>query len=292
MFITITSASDHSQGLTAYYDPYITCQDRPPTHQNGLPARYLQSDYHNNLRLCSAAHGVPRRNVGCFCPYSRGDVICRHTIADPGLWSAVVSWYDYGEEHYDFPEWCRISCECVTEHQAEAENKGDINYYDDEFQFLLDANGVLPNQPYTGYSSFTNTSSSGNNSADFAYHPPSSQNAPTDLLGKDPSGQDTRPSVLNDQCGDSCTTNKDCSSGRNSSCICSTQSEQYQPGTGTVAFLAACITSFSGKRGEGRPCPCNGTYVSYSCCGVEDGLVWEADEFKLGELLGQEQVPK
>jgi len=74
--------------------------------------------------------------------------------------------------------------------------------------------------------------------------------------------------------------------GGTSSCMCSAQSEQYQPGSGTVAFVAACIISLSGKREEGRPCPCNGTYVSYACCGAEAGLVWEAGDFKLGELLG------
>ena len=69
--------------------------------------------------------------------------------------------------------------------------------------------------------------------------------------------------------------------------MCSTQSERYQPGSGTVAFVAACIISISGgggKRHDTRPCPCNATYVSYGCCGAVDGLVWEEEHFKLGEL--------
>ena len=31
-------------------------------------------------------------------------------------------------------------------------------------------------------------------------------------------------------------------------------------------------------------CPCNASYVSISCCGVENGLVWEGPEMKLGVL--------
>ena len=88
----------------------------------------------------------------------------------------------------------------------------------------------------------------------------------------------------NNQCGNNCTTNQDCTAGGAKGCLCSTQSEQYQPGKGMVMFVAACVVSLGGKRDGGRPCPCNGTYVSYGCCGVEDGMVWEGAEFKLGEL--------
>ena len=57
-----------------------------------------------------------------------------------------------------------------------------------------------------------------------------------------------------------------------------------------MTFVAACIISLSGKREESRPCPCNATYVSHTCCDVEDGLVWEAGKFKLGELLVRESA--
>ena len=42
-----------------------------------------------------------------------------------------------------------------------------------------------------------------------------------------------------------------------------------------------------GKRsvdGYATACPCNTTYVSTGCCDVDDGLVWEGREAKLGEL--------
>ena len=40
----------------------------------------------------------------------------------------------------------------------------------------------------------------------------------------------------------------------------------------------------NGKRSEPSICPCNGTYVSVGCCDVDDGLVWEPPEMKLGEM--------
>lgn len=35
-------------------------------------------------------------------------------------------------------------------------------------------------------------------------------------------------------------------------------------------------------------CPCNQTYVSRACCDSQDGTVWEANELKLGALIGME----
>ena len=84
--------------------------------------------------------------------------------------------------------------------------------------------------------------------------------------------------------------------------MCSVRSEQYLPGKGTVAFLAGCIISMvaagNGKKnprglmgvdgdGGGRACPCNSTYVSLACCAAGDGVVWEGEGYKLGELLGE-----
>ncbi len=98
----------------------------------------------------------------------------------------------------------------------------------------------------------------------------------------------SEPVVSHDQCWNNCTSNADCLKGGEKGCMCSTRSEQYQPGSGTVAFVAACIISMSGsggKREVARPCPCNATYVSHACCGIPDSLVWEDRRFKLGELM-------
>ena len=110
-------------------------------------------------------------------------------------------------------------------------------------------------------------------------------------------------------CGRNCTMKKDCAAtagrggqgAQRQDCACvAAQSSQYQPGNGVVAFVAACIVSlaagsgnYGGKRAvkeeggvEDSPCPCNRTYVSYACCGADDGVVWEREEFRLGELVG------
>ena len=228
--ITIASASDHSVSLRTSYDPFISCWDRPPTSRNGLPAGYLQSDYQNNLLLCSSAHGVPQANVGCFCSTPGTDVHCSQNIADPRLWSAVVDWYDHGEEHYSFPEYCRISCECLTESEAQAEYRGDIDWYGGSYENLIDMSGVFPsnasNNSSNGKSDASNatTSSSPRDSAtttgqSTTNHQPD-QNAPAQNA--------QAPPVMHDQCGNNCTSNEDCSTGRNKSCMCSTQSQQYQ----------------------------------------------------------------
>lgn len=104
------------------------------------------------------------------------------------------------------------------------------------------------------------------------------------------------------QCGSNCTSNADCGSGEKSDCVClAAQQSTYEPAVGVVAFVATCIISMAssgngvvggagggGKRSiDGSPaaCPCNSTYVSEKCCEVNDGMVWEGREFKLGELV-------
>ena len=106
------------------------------------------------------------------------------------------------------------------------------------------------------------------------------------------------------QCGTNCTSNTDCAGG-GADCVClAAQKGTFQPGVGTVAFVAACIVSIAksggvsgGSGGGGKRdiegtvdnemwgCPCNSSYVSRSCCRVGDGLVWEAPDLKLGQLV-------
>lgn len=85
-------------------------------------------------------------------------------------------------------------------------------------------------------------------------------------------------------CGSTCSGNADCQY-RSSGCSCRTQKETLVRGKGTVAFSAICMINLAGKREESFPCPCNATYVSHACCGVESGMVWEDASLKLGELF-------
>ena len=108
-------------------------------------------------------------------------------------------------------------------------------------------------------------------------------------------GQSSDGAVVHTQCGNNCTSNDDCeapasSAGvggiaeKGSNCTCRAQSSQYQPGPGTVAFVAACLIDMAtgGKREESLPCPCNSTYVSHGCCGAKNGWISEAPAYKLG----------
>ena len=269
-----------------HYDPYISCWDRPPTSNNGLPAGYSQSSYPNNLLLCSAAHGSLYGNVGCFCTSSGATVVCRQALADSVLWSAVVTWNDDDDddvESYTFPNYCMISCECLTESEAQAEHQGNINWYDPAYEHLVSMGSLTSSNPSEAPSDIE--SASDDDTASSILRGGDVNQTGHQAGEKSPYQGVHTPQVAHDQCGNPCTSNRDCSVGQNQSCICSTQSEQYQPGTGTIAFVAACIISLSGKRAESKPCPCNSTYVSHTCCRSEDGLVWEPEEFKLGELL-------
>ena len=287
------------------YDPFIICEGNGPKHAEGLPPAYSEDDYALNTYLCSAAHGVPRHNVGCACTRSGADVHCSENIADPDLWNAIYHPTD-PEEVQDalergfsnmmvpFPDHCWANCVCVDPEEAHE----------------------------TGWAGLENALSLHGQSLTAMPIISQGQGGPTAAAAAVPTGytsggmstnrhqgvaQGSWPvnaqPAINKQCGTSCTTDSDCkapsapstpnaepSAGNGeqakSSCTCRTQSSQYQPGSGLVAFAAACLIDMAtgGKRDEDWPCPCNSTYVSHGCCGVENGLVWEATENKLGEL--------
>ena len=250
-------------------DPYISCFGQVPNNSNGLPAGYSPQTYYNPMQLCSALNGASN-HVGCVCATSRENSFrCHQRIADPQLWSAVVT-----SSGKNFTTLCRESCECTNSRNAEEDRlQADLEYhYGRGRQGNRNSSQDNYHDPGDGnYQVFQGAQEQGIEHDQGWTH--------ADTLNKDP--------VAKDQCGMNCTTNADCGVG-GKGCMCSTQSEQYQPGSGTVAFLAACIISMAGslpRREENRPCPCNATYVSHACCGVADGLVWEGEEFKLGELL-------
>ena len=207
------------------------------------------------------------------------------------LWSAVVTWDDDGTQSLPFPDYCKASCECLTEQQAQAERSGNVNQYDDNYEHLIDMDDSSAyNSSYLSSSSASDSSSGDQSATEDVTSSSLPQAGDTQPFSQhtvqgSPDPHNQKPQIDHEQCGNSCASNSDCSVGQNKSCICSTQSEQYQPSAGTVAFVAACIMSLSGKRAESAPCPCNSTYVSHACCVSEDGNVWEAGKFKLGELL-------
>ena len=237
-----------------WYDSYIICHD--PLPDGFPPAGYSADQYKHTMDLCSATNGASK-NLGCLCPSSNAVLQCHEQIADPVLWSAL----DPDVEDETLADFCKSACWCSPTRQEQTKP---------------------PNAKAQQQQNGPQGSGGSNAPANKQANSGSSTDISTDT---------SNPPPPQGQCGTQCKTNTDCSvKGADAGCMCLTQSEHYQPGKGTVAFLAACIVSLGGKRDEGRPCPCNGTYVSHGCCGARNGLVWEAKEFKLGELLRGDEL--
>ena len=273
---------------TQSYDPYIICEGYGPNHTEGLPTAYDEDVYITSLAVCSAAHGA-RQNIGCACTEdNRHALYCDEHIADGTLWNAVFKSTDpddvdiairQGFENGEIPfeEYCYEQCWCAD---PETAYQAMETIQDPSVSTSAGVDGrVPPAGDYSGTAASVRTNS-GNSFGAGAIE------GTTQAQGQ--------PAVQN-QCGNTCKTGNDCQNPAaakgNSSCTCRTQSSQFQPGAGTVAFVAACLINMAspgGKRDEEWPCPCNGSYVSHGCCGASGGMVWEAVEFKLGELVTEE----
>ena len=183
-----------------------------------------------------------------------------------------VAGVDWGE--LTFRDLCWHGCECKSPDDASA-------WFQENFQgadsdTLIGINGLL--QPSQTSASAIQSGRATFGAGNVASAPPIvAQNA-------------NHVSGWQNQCGNNCTSAKECivPVGENNTCTCQAYSSQYQPGAGTVAFVAACLVTLGGsggKREEKMPCPCNSTYVSHGCCDVLDGLVWETSKSNLGSLL-------
>lgn len=261
-------------------DPYIACPgNHVPNNAQGLPTGFTPREYFNVMQLCSALNGQ-HKNVGCACTSSQAHSFhCYVEIADSELFQAIIT--DSGKP---FPIFCAESCFCTDSDTAardRGDNLGDYHYHgademDAEYDDYAD-----PSDPNHGINNPDTATAGGD---------PGNGWDKGEVMNKDHA---TSGAVSHGQCWTNCTSNADCSTSGEKGCMCATRSEQYQPSSGTVAFAAACIISMSGnggKREEMRPCPCNATYVSHSCCGVDSGLVWEEERFKLGELVMENEL--
>ena len=266
------------------YDPHIICDGSGPSHAEGLPLVYSEIVYKELLLLCSATHGA-RQNVGCFCTTSSGLVHCESSFADPDLWTArytptsshrtnslsqALEAIGFPDGQIPFPLFCSILCQCKPEREADAWY-GE-HFYGVDVDTFVGRDGLLPqSSPTSGGAASTSVSFGVAETYD-TNHQAADQPA------------------WHNQCGNNCTSSKDCRApaGENATCTCQAQRAQYQPGPGTVAFAATCLVFLGSgpKREEGLPCPCNSTYVSESCCDAPEGLVWEPSELKLGKLVG------
>lgn len=240
-------------------DPWIQCPGPPPPQTAGYPAGRSARDYATNLQLCSYVYGATY-NVGCFCPDANaGFVTCDEQEADPALYHATPN---VGVlQASSFPLYCQQTCHCLD---VEATTQQGGVQASQESQQGNTAGQVGENLANTtigngGDIELYNASTTSNSSSEY--------------------GQA-------EACSASCALNSDCSTN----CACKPQSQVYEPGSGIIYFNLACASSLGGRKrdSDSFPCVCNGTYVSHACCDAHDGMVWESEDMKLGQVLSSE----
>ena len=250
------------------YDPFIVCSGPRITRQDGLPLGYSEETYSTALALCSLAHGAPQ-NAGCSCISSGGRVYCDENVADSTLFNA---WIQNGM--MTIAGYCtNIGCYCRTMREEQNANSN------------------------------TQTASASINIA--SPLPSRVVNPLYDSTGPNPFRDIAGGFSTTDQsCGVGCRSDKDCQSCAPDQITAdkyhcrAAQQSKFNPTTGAATFFSMCLISAStsslngknngigGKRDVEFPCPCNTTYISHSCCGANDGLVWEPVGFNLGKLVG------
>ncbi|KAI9725325.1 MAG: hypothetical protein M1828_003340 [Chrysothrix sp. TS-e1954] len=266
-----------------FFDDYIECFGDVPTEAAGWPQGRDPWDYRDNMDLC-AASGRHDYNMGCQCTGPGGITQC---LVDNGgdsvLLNARVRSRAVVDGMISFHDWCKIHCICKKEEEAEElDDETDAQRgisADDPITDPPDQTGDLVTPPLPiGLN--LNTSAAIANFRAFRGHLNDSLSELNAPYG----------GVCN--ATSSCNLNTDCqvpddSSALSKDCRCQIWGSQLDPATHAVRYWARCGLTFHlpHKRDEEVPCPCNGTYVSHACCDSRDGLVWEAPELKLGELV-------
>ena len=233
------------------------CYGTVPQAAAGWPIGRMPSQFVSNNVLCAKTF-ANQYTMGCVCPAPGAMPDCSlDNGADPVLFNGVLHSFFTGG--YDsFLAWCLSVCTCLPEKEA-------TEFHALSFQEQLDVvSRAVAQQGLPTFS--TGNSQFGANSLSIP--------------------GDTNPADL-DVCSGTCVAGTNCSGDH---CSCQVKASTYDPRSNTLKYLAGCIFNPSDlvgtKRDEQMPCPCNASYVSYSCCGaIENGLVWEAPEMKLGELV-------
>lgn len=286
IFILIKSCTS-SRGSA--YDPFITCPGPPLTHATGLPLAYSETTYSTSLALCSVVHGAPQ-NVGCGCTSSGGPLRCNERVADSTLFNADVD--DSGRTIADY---CvSVACYCGDGNEVRIHN--------------ATSSSQVPTPTSSAPARVTNPGYDPNGPNPFRDTVNSAVNPGYDPNEPNPFRDAPNTPTTTGQCGIGCTTDEDCESCATTQ----TAAEQYKcraaqrstfnPSTGAAKFFSMCLiaasisgsmdkgSGFGGKRDVALPCPCNSTYVSHGCCGAKSGMVWEPEEFNLGELIDRDAL--
>jgi hypothetical protein len=82
-------------------------------------------------------------------------------------------------------------------------------------------------------------------------------------------------------CGFGCTSFSDCTEYEQVPGCDGLVCQPTEASAGAYFAIGSCV-GLGRKRDTSMACSCNSTYVSHSCCGSRNGLVWEDPELKLG----------
>ncbi|KAI9715711.1 MAG: hypothetical protein M1828_000726 [Chrysothrix sp. TS-e1954] len=267
-------------------DNYMVCggQVPQPNVWGPWPQEYGPDNYTDNMGLCSGAYGLTNddrspRNLGCYCFFAgQSKPACAYFNADATLFRWPNLYNDW-----TFPKLCAERlCACTTRDVRNSYSiMGRLGGGQFEYDSVLDAqpSGVYPYDPDIDTSS-------------------------VDYLEEEKATTDPDNVSVGDTCGNVCTSNLNCvtlnSTDTSMQCKCKVQSSTVIPGNLREVHISACVVSSAlsalpgsslvGKRDQPDLCPCNSTYVSEGCCGVQDGMVWEPKEAHRGRLLTLEDL--
>ena len=226
-------------------------------------------------------------SMGCWCLGLSGPRYCFQPVADIVLWM-------YEPLRNYCKELCKCPLEGVGEHDMSHVFRDAQNAQDDESVGDFDPErdrdrdtSTSRNRKHkqTGTSSFVGRGKAQGNSLSVKQPIWDITQARNERLGARPRS-----------CGKECK-NFQCT-GRGNDCQCAAIPQDVSGGIWTLFGCRHQPKLFpkirrrslgsdlevEGDAEERWPCPCNGTYVSYACCDVQDGLVWEDKDRWLGRL--------
>ena len=266
------------------------CFSRVPSEMAGWPAERDRSLYTSNQQLCPKISPVAE-NMACSCSGPGADVTCDQNEADPVLWNAQLR-IPFTSGWSTMEGWCKNMCWCGVEWLAAryqgldpqrqaAANPDDISSFTSTPS--EEGGGALDTSSDSDSSDDVASTSSGSSSDDT--HPPALN--VTTLGASNPGNFGAFLEAQQAKCNYNCSVGAQC---HGTDCNCHVVGAKYEPSVGQIEYFARCqYGQISGpliNRDLAAPCPCNTTYVSHQCCKKElDGLVWEAPELKLGELV-------
>ncbi|KAI9891660.1 MAG: hypothetical protein M1814_002595 [Vezdaea aestivalis] len=265
----------------------MVCNGELPLRESFWPKRRGRSMFYDTShpersmqRLCAADSTHDGPTMGCLCLEGADGgrhVSCIDSFADRYLINAG-----------NLRRVCIQSCECPQREQPGAkEADEDLDWEqveDDEKESRVEGGWLL--EDGKGGENRADLGASGGSGS--VYHTPydSPRGSRSSEVGALSLFDEPRH-----QCRGQCKNQKGCLDRQGCRCFATKYDDaRMAQRSGKPWFLGFCMdfsaaVSLSlGKRSEALLCPCNSTYVSAGCCEARNGLVWEHEGLKMGEL--------